>query len=235
MDLRNDPPPDVVEAVKIAITGGGSDSDGTGDDIPFTGLAMPTGQGAKDDPDDASDQTDGDADTLDAHESPDTAIADDPAGWLDRLYAEMTDTDNQIVREIRHRVAAARAEHGPAAGAIEVPSDEILRVNAAFVSRELHKAAQVVATSANLNTKKAYGRFKLLITEGPPWLRLLAAINAAFVTQNDKPGNPWFRLGSDKLGPVADTCHRQAKLAGYEISYPSEARPGNGMAGGGHA
>jgi hypothetical protein len=215
--------------------GGEADIAGTDDDIPFTGLDVRLTGSPQDESGGASDQTDGETETLDAHGSPDIAITADPAGWLDRLYAEMTDTDNKIVRHIRQRVAAARAEKGSAAGAPDVPSDETLAAHATFISREMHKAAQVVATSTRLNTTKAYGLFKPLISEGEPWLRLLAALNAADVVQSERPGNPYFRLGGDQLGRVASTCHKQAKLAGVEISYPSEARPRNSLTGGGHA
>jgi hypothetical protein len=235
MDLRNDPPAHVVTAVQSAMIGGEADIAGTDDDIPFTGLDVRLTGSPQDESGGASDQTDGETETLDAHGSPDIAITADPAGWLDRLYAEMTDTDNKIVRHIRQRVAAARAEKGSAAGAPDVPSDETLAAHATFISREMHKAAQVVATSTRLNTTKAYGLFKPLISEGEPWLRLLAALNAADVVQSERPGNPYFRLGGDQLGRVASTCHKQAKLAGVEISYPSEARPRNSLTGGGHA
>jgi hypothetical protein len=234
LDLRNDPPADAMIAVQIAMTGGETDMAGTEDDIPFTGLDA-TARMTDAIADDEHDEIDGETDAPDAHESPDIAIADDPAGWLDRLYAEMSDTDNQIIRHIRLRVTALRAEKGSAAGAPEVPSDDALTVHAVFVSKAMHNAAQLVAASKRPGTTKAFGQFKPLIEEGPPWLRLLAALNIAGVAQTELPNNRQFRMNAAKLGNAADACHKQAKLVGIEIRYPSERRPDNQMTGGGNA
>jgi hypothetical protein len=42
-------------------------------------------------------------------------------------------------------------------------------------------------------------------------------------------------MNAAKLGNAADACHKQAKLVGIEIRYPSERRPDNQMTGGGNA
>ncbi len=235
MDLRNDPPADAVIAVQIAMTGGDSDMAGTEEDIPFTGLDAPTGWGTDAAADDERDETDGESDTSDTDGSADIAIIDDPARWLDRLYAEMSDTDNRIVRDIRLRVTALRAQKGPAAGAPEVPSDEALTVHAVFVSKSMHNAAQLVAASKRPGTTKALGRFKPLIEKGLPWLRFLAALNIAGVAQYELPNNRHFRMNAARLGNAAEACHKQAKLAGIEIRYPSEDQPNNDMTGGRNA